>query len=290
MSTEQQRAKDRISNKAVPEINEIPFDLVDKSGNKTTRLLANSGASKSIDGQNRWYSFEFKRPVFIYRLVVTESGYPEYKEFQIRCTDINGNIIYNSNKPQSGRVYLEVNQFCNKIEFQPPKQYFSDTKIESVQVFGFDLNDAGRFIQFVRDIESIKDTALSELDKKEAVYEQKIEEAEKAESLAAQARKDVSTLKSQADRQRQAIRQLESQRDDLTTKVTALDTALKSNERDLQILNSELNSRAKQKELIESQIEESKNNLSELKSNIDLFPSELDSFVRQGSRNNRFYF
>lgn len=278
--------RDKIAEKGTPQIGQLPFRLVDKQSNKTTKLIANSKKTETVDGQNRWFTFSFKRPVFIYRAVVNETNYPEYKNFEIKVEDDEGNFHETRSAPRSGKVFLNVNRFCKSISFKPPKAYFqSDKKINSIEVYGFDKSEVGKFIQFAREIEALKEDALKEIDQREAIYRSKIAQAEKAEAKAAEAEKELSRLKGQADRQRSSIRRLESERNDLTTKNEALGDSLKKNERDLDMVRSELDSKTKQQNQLDDQVNALQGKLTDLRANIDLFPSELESFVKQGSRN-----
>ena len=143
--------KQKVAETDSPKIGQLPFRLVEKPSNKTTRLLANSGKGKAIDGQHRWFSFSFKKPFFISRVVIHETNYPEYNSFQIEVTLEDGKTVKKSTSPKSGKVILDVNDFCNSIRFRPPKAYWSLGKtIDSVEVFGFQKVEASKFIQFAR--------------------------------------------------------------------------------------------------------------------------------------------
>lgn len=278
--------RDKISEKSVPKVDHLPFYLVDKRSNKTTKLLANSGDSAPLDGQNRWYTYSFKRPVFIYRAVIHVQNYPGWRDFEIEITDENGKVSKSKKPAASNKVVLTVSEFCKQIRFKPPKAYFSaDKLVNSIEIFGFDKSAAGKFIQFARDIERLKIDALSQIEKREAIYRDTIEKAEAAEAKVAEAKKELGTLKGQADRQRSTIRRLESERADLTTKTEALADSLEKNQRELTELRDELSARGRTKQGLDEQVEGLREKLGELRANIDLFPSELDSFVKQGRRN-----
>lgn len=284
-------AKAKIKGKAAPAVGLLPFALIDKPSNKTSKLLANASGTAPADGQHRWYSFDFKKPVFIYRVVINETNYADYHKFQIEVTDDEGQVFTSPVPPANSKVVLTVNRFCKRIRFKPPKAYsFGSKSINSVEIFGFDKVSAGKFIQFARDIDAIKDEAIALIEKQESSYRQKIEESEKAEIRAAEARKELEALKGQADRQKASIRRLESERADLTTKIGVLSDNLKNNERLLESIRQELSAKARAKEILDEQVGGLRTKLSELRANIDLFPSELESFVLQGSKNTKTLF
>ena len=46
-------------------LQDLPFELVERATNKTTKLLANSGSTQPIDGRHRWHDYKFREPVFL---------------------------------------------------------------------------------------------------------------------------------------------------------------------------------------------------------------------------------
>ena len=273
----------------VPTVGHVPFSLVEKHANKTTQLLANSGKTQPIEGQRRWFNYEFKEPLFITQVVVRHNNYQSYHEFQLRAT-LEDNEVEARSRPVGDAITFQVNDFCDQVSFRPPRSYFLDRAVTAVEIFGFRKNDVARFIRYASSIDEIKEGAIDEIKDREKVYRATIERAAKSEEQASEAKKEVSSLKSQADRQRSMIRRLESERSDLTTKVEALSDSLNKNNNELETLRREIKSKTESRDNISSEVEDLERSLSELKENIDLFPSELDSFVRQGARNNRTYF
>ena len=65
--------------------NQLPFVLISNPNKQPTRLLANSGEVAPIEGQSRWFSYEFKEPICLLRLTVEAPDYPDYRQFDIEC-------------------------------------------------------------------------------------------------------------------------------------------------------------------------------------------------------------
>jgi hypothetical protein len=291
MATQPKTTKDKIAEKEPVVIDQIPFSFVRKHSNKITKLLANSNATAPIEGQSRWYSFEFSESMFIYRIVVTSTNYPEYKDFEVEAIREDGSKSYNSNSPKSGRVFLDVNDFCRSVGFRPPQAYLHfDKSIDSVEIYGFSRSEAGAFIQFSRDIDGLKELAIAEIDRRESSHQKIIDQASTASLEVIEARKEVSTLKSQADRQKSTIRGLESERADLTTKSEVLKDTIEKNTQELGNLRGEISTKSEIRETLNKQTASLGIKLAELRANVDLFPSELESFVKQGTRNNKTLF
>lgn len=290
MPNEDHSAKSEIESVSTPVVNQVPFSLVEKHANKTTKLLANSDRTEPVEGQRRWYQYEFKVPIFITKVRVSHNNYQNYHQFQIKAKTVKGTEIEEKSKPDGNVTTFVINELCTSISFRPPKTYFSNRAITSVEIYGFQDHEIEKFFQFANSIESIKADALSDIADKEARYQETIDRAEKAETEISNARKELSELKSQADRQRSSIKRLESQRDDLTVKVEAQTARLDSNRSDLDTLRSDIESTTKNRNLLNTEVAEKTIELANLRANIDLFPSELDSFVKQGSKNNLVYF
>lgn len=287
MATAAKKAKKEIlAERVSPEISHLPFKFVENHSSRTAKLIANSGATSSVEGQNRWFEYQFKEPVFIYRVVVNETNYPDYKLFEIEVTLNDGRIIKNRAAPSSGKVYLEVNSFAKSFRFRPPKAYLSlDKKIDSIEIFGFDRSEAGKFIQFCRDIESAKLGILQEIEAREEQYQATIQQAAVAQQQLTDAQKSVSELKVQSDRIKAAIKRLDTERTEQSAKLAAVEAAIAESASRLVTINREVESRATRNQTLSEQIAGHEEKLAELRSNIALFPSELSDFVKQGKSN-----
>jgi hypothetical protein len=204
MATKPKTNKEKISDTETPEIPELDFHFISKHNNTATHLLANNPNHKSSDGQSRWYTYEFSEPVFIYRVVIAQSNYPEYVEFELKVKTESGKTIQRTASPTTSWVFLEVNDFCSLVSFKPPKAYFSsDKKINTVQIFGFAKSDVKQFIQFARDLGNLKSSAISDIEAIESRHLKTIELAKSAIIEREATLKEVSAAKSQVDRQKQ---------------------------------------------------------------------------------------
>ncbi len=198
--------KQEISEVEIPKIDQLPFEYVNKPTNKTALLLANATNRKSTEGQNRWYEYTFKKPVFLQAIVVNHQNYSEFSSFSVEVDDFEGTLTRYKSKIDNGRTTCIVNVLAKSVRFQPPKDYFFKNKIlSSVFLFGFDADKAGEFIEYARRIEDIKSSSLDLIEKREEIYRNKIAEAELAVTKVSEATKELQALKGQSQRQRTAI-------------------------------------------------------------------------------------
>lgn len=94
-------ALETIKSKSTPTITQIPFSIIDRPASKTTKLLANATGSAPIEGQNRWHFYDFKIPIFVDKIVINETNYPDFSKFEIELTTDEGQVI-KSTVPSSG--------------------------------------------------------------------------------------------------------------------------------------------------------------------------------------------
>jgi hypothetical protein len=290
-SSPDDNAKSEIDALDAPTIEQLPFEYVTKPSNRTTRLLANATDQSALVGQNRWYDYKFKEPVFIQSIVINHKNYSSLENFSLQIIGIDGQISDKKAKIDGGKTALIVNSLCKEIKFRPPKEYlFKNKSISSVYIFGFDLKKAGEFIAFARNIEDLQEGAVARIEHREEIYRRKIAEAELAVKNVAEATKELQSLKGQTQRQRTANQTLNSQKDELTQKINALEIAVATNNREYNNLISSLSIKSKEKLKIEAEISKLESRLSELRANINLFPTELEKFVEQGSQNTKTLF
>lgn len=248
-------AKQQIEQIDVPEIEELPFSYIDKPSNKASQLLANSVNHSSTDGQSRWYEYAFREPVFIHSAVVFHTNYSDNSEFKFEFIDQGGLETNQIARSKSNSTTVMVNKFIKVIRFKPPKEYFFvDNVLNSVSIFGFDLEKAGDFINYARRIDELRDSALVAIADRESVYTKKIAEAELAVTKVADATKELQSLKGQSQRQRTSIQNLERVRDELNLKITSLRENVSDNERKLQILKIQIRDQTSAKEALKGEV------------------------------------
>ena len=58
----------QVREETLQQVEELPFELLNRRTNKTTKLVANSGEYSPMNGSNRWFEYEFSEPVFSAKL------------------------------------------------------------------------------------------------------------------------------------------------------------------------------------------------------------------------------
>ena len=290
MGEETDRAQSQMDEIAVPTEKQMPFYLIQRQGNKTTKLLATSNQSKAIEGQHRWYTYDLDSPFFVTNIIVTHNNYTDYLTFNARIVSYNDQVVEFEAKPDENKVIFKVNSLAKSFAFLPPRSIFSNKSINLVEVFGFQETDVSEYFGYLTAINSVKQKSLASIEAKEVGYNAVIAKAAASAQELSANQANIAELKSQSDRLKSGIRRLESQRDDLTAQNSSQSAALKDAQIQLTDTNDNLRRTMSERSLLQDEVAELSTNLKELKSNIDLFPNELESFVKQGSKNNRTYF
>ncbi|MEQ8430530.1 MAG: hypothetical protein RLN94_08405 [Roseovarius sp.] len=113
----------------------LPFGLLNRRTNKTTKLLANSGETQPMDGANRWFEYEFSEPVFLCEVEITMENYASYDTFVIRwVSPQGGENIQEISRSSDTVCRATINQMVRSISFKPPKKWFTNTRINSVSL------------------------------------------------------------------------------------------------------------------------------------------------------------
>ena len=110
----------------------LPFSLLNRATNKTTKLAANSNNVEPMNGANRWFEYEFTEPVFLSEVVVSTADYSPYDRFNFRWKTEAGATVEEVARIDEGNFKTTVNQLVRKVSFKPPKKYLGTQKISDV--------------------------------------------------------------------------------------------------------------------------------------------------------------
>lgn len=282
-------AIETLSEEDFPQPAEIPFELVLRPNNKTSRLLTNSGQIKQIDGHNRWYDFEFSEGVFLTDIEIFIAEYASHHQFSIRYRDSSDAEVSIEKRVGQGTVKHSVNSFIKSISFKPPKAWLYDTKINSVKLLGLTQADIPDFLSTIERIEDYRAEAVT-------TAESAVANAQKENARYVELQAQLVSLNNESDKTRSEISARKSEVTKLSAKIESLKTDLSNSEIGMKVASESKNR-------IENEIStktEIRNNLSDniaketielkiLKDNINLFPSEISGFVKQGTQTMYIY-
>jgi hypothetical protein len=262
---------------------ELPFELLLRPTNKTTKLVANSGHNAQVKTQHRWYDFEFSEFVFLNRIEVFASGFSSYHDFEIKYVTVDQKEVIVKKSVAENVVVQPVNNAIRSISFKPPTSWMVERLIASVKLIGLTQSDAENFLSTVERIDAYKQTALSNM--KDAIENAESENNKFVELQAqltsihseiAKSKTEVSTKKAEITKLAEKINSL---RADQANNQNSLTTSSES----LSRVNSEITNQTSIRNSLNEEITEKSSDLKSLKENINMFPSEISGFVGQGT-------
>ncbi|WAC23528.1 hypothetical protein [Blastomonas sp. SL216] len=282
--TKGNRALESLAGEAVALPNDLPFDLLLRPGNKTTRLVANSGVGDPIKSQSRWYDFEFSSFVFLNRLEISVKEFPNSSEFEIKFITVDGKEIFIKSTVLDGLVVRSINFAIKSVSFKPPSSWLVDRWLNSIRLIGFTNSDVDNFIGAVERIDSYRDVALSTaqaaLENAQAENDRYIglqSLIENSNHEIAKIKSDISTKKSESTRISEKINSLKLEKSNI-------ENSIKSSRNNLSTIESEIETATSTRNTINSEIAEREAKLKSLKEDVNMFPSEISEFFGQGTR------
>ena len=272
-----------------PSMGMIPFSLVEKHKNKTTKLLENSGEVQPIEGQNRTYAFSFKEPLFVSHGHIKITGYRDFDTFEVIWETDDGRRIRRRVSPSSNTLQFTVDAFIRKLEFVPPRAWFRSTNLNSVAIFGFRKSDAKKFIDFAYDIDKRKADVLREIDQASEDARQKI-------AMVAEKEQQLSNLEGQIKDSESKLSSLQTDIGSSTANLSEIQGKIGSSQKEREAIEERISTirgdvkiETEKRENLQSEISEKTSELQELQRNINLFPTEISGFANQSGSNIDLY-
>ena len=272
--------------------NEIPFELVLGRQNKTTKLLANSDSVEPMQGQNRWYHYEFEQPVFLSKIDVSTENYSSFDKFEFKWTLADGTesqATHGRATKNDDHYVAEINQLLRKVSFRPPKKYVASPEITRIQLNGFPKSDLQNLVKLLTRLDEYKADVLS-------VTQKAIDNAKQANQTVLDAEHQINAYDAEITGKRNEIEKLISQSDKLFQKKQILEDEISKCKRDISSLNEESTSigekiteRKAESGGLAQEIDERNRELRALQDDVNMFPTEISAFIQQGGQTIQTY-
>jgi hypothetical protein len=269
---------------------EMPFELLEKPGNKTTQLAAPQDVALPVEGRNRRYNFRFKDLFFVTRVSIFTDGYANYHSFKFAWSDESGKKHELEGNPAGDVFSFEISSMCGSVSFQPPPAFFSSPSINKVRIEGIPRNELANALNHLSELESYRTEILTIVDKAMDKARFRLDETAKTIAERASAQREITQHKAHISRLKKSVEDVSLQRSELIAQNAAADARLLDVRSRLSTAENESLILSKQNDALTLAISDSNAKLKDLKSNINLFPTEIVAFVNQGSRNLRQYF
>jgi hypothetical protein len=277
-------------------LDELPFEFFDKPGNKTTKLIANSGNVEPIKGKAQTFSYQFKESVFLISVEISTTGYSDLSAFDFSTIDVFGDSFHGVLNPDSsGKCKIVLNRLVKAFSFTPPSNIMAVLGINSgrsvnfVKVTGFPVAKIEEYLGAISEVSLYKNKVIS-------YCQQKMEEANKADLRISDTKAKIQENTAQIDQQNKDINSLSSevgkltsQRDTMATGIEGLKREEEAFKEKVKISRGQADSAEDMLLKLRHEITLAKAELSNLQESINIFPTEIKGFVDQGAQNLSFY-
>lgn len=281
---------DQLRATQVASVTSLPFELLNRRNNKSSKLVANSGETAPMDGANRWFDYEFSEPVFISEIVVSVENYSSYDTFEVKWELAQGRTDRQEISRESDTTYrASVNQLVKSISFKPPRKWLTNPKLNSVSLVGFQTKELEEFVGLVTRLDRYKADIVTD-------SERAIRSAEEANNKLDALRQERDQLNGQITESKSTVTDLNNQIGRLTEERNGLVADVKKREETVATLGEQevtvkerITERNSERSALAVEIAEKKQELRSLQDDINMFPTEISGFVSQAAKNTNTY-
>lgn len=278
---------------AVSGVPPIPYHLVEKHHNKTTKLLSNSGTDTSIQAKNRWHDYAFSSPLFLAFVDIEGSDIADSDEYRFKAKVVGGRMKEFRGHPRQGKLRIDINEFVESFSFKPPSIFWSvflrSPEIQRVSLWGFQQADISDFLYKISRVQKIKNDAVAEITSIRDETNALLGDLTSKESELATINDDIASAETSLTTLNTNIAEKEAQDSELQSKIDRSENQLESINQQVAERRAELDTVTKGREAEKQAVDEAKATLKKLNENINLFPSEISGFVNQASEDIKSY-
>ncbi|MFL0811615.1 MAG: hypothetical protein K6L76_14440 [Agarilytica sp.] len=284
------KSRSELVSEEVVSVKPIPIEYFNKRKNRSAKLINNDTEGNFLKGRNSRFEFSFSEPMYISSITVKTKGYPNYKTLEFFWNSIH-RISENKEDRRfnEDKATVTVREIVTDFSIKPPKQYFSNPEIESVEVWGLTLSEFGECCEISGKLEKYKesilelcDSQISKATESQQLLSECIQKQNEIEGEISEITAKKNDLQAEADATREkleeasiAFSEKKSQESDVVSRIEKLEDSIDKKKKESQSLNTEISG--------------SQERLKRLRSDINMFPSEFQGFVTQGGRNILWY-
>lgn len=281
---------DEMRGIAISASHPISLSFFDRRNRKTTKLIGNADESRYIKSQNRRYEFELAKPVFIRTISFSAVDFSKSDKARFEYRLASGGHEQTTLTPnQNGAFVVRINQFVKQFALTPPKKFLGKQLLTNVTVSGYlprefsEVADlVGKIEEYRQEIIEDSERRLADVKEKEQrlalLAEKKEELIDEIKSLEAEVQSEKGLHEAAIEKRVEAqsgVEELRNRLKELAGKIEASENTLEKNRGERESLNRE--------------IQEANQELKRLQDDINLFPTEISAFVKQGAENIRRY-
>lgn len=274
-----------------PEPMDIDISFFSHKTRRSTSLVGNGSEDNYVKARRSWLDFDLRDVVFITTIRVHATGYETYHEMELSFVPyLNEEEKKLTATFSDGEFIFHVSDFTKGFGLRPSEAgFFKSAKLTKVEVSGVEKEHVTGMVRFVQNVDRerkrIEDGLSAYFTRAQKSYEQIQANQNEIEALDESISEKSNELKALEDKIQQSSRTQKKTQEDIEVAKTVYEEQAKRAEAIQQTIEKLTDDR---KELT-SRIAQHQAQLQELKANINLFPTELAGYVKQGTRNIRLY-
>lgn len=276
---------------AIPSDREIDASFFSHKNRKATRLVG-ADPSEPIKAKREWHSFDLYEPAYLTSIKVTASGYEDYHEMELSLIDALTGEEFKEKRKFSGSGFLfEPKRFVRGFGLRPdqPWSILKSQYISRIDARGLEQKSFFEILMIYENVEREKAKIEDSLSRYFSKAKQSVEEITKNSSKVSEQKTEIKTLSGKIAKLTEEVSQLSEKRDEINTRIEVGTTVEKERNERVQAIGISINNLNIDRKSLSENILKEERALKELKSEINLFPTEIAGYVGQGKKNITLY-
>lgn len=281
---------DILKGTSMPKTEDIGVNLFLHRLRKSTQLIGNQNEQSYIKARREWMEFDFVDLIYITSITVYALGYEDYHELELSYIDFTGrNTVNLSSRYDDGAFTFKLNSFMGGFGLRPNERWFKDSKLASIEVRGVEQRYFGDVISLMRNLNS-------EIVDVEEHLNQYLTRARAADANYATLKSQLHEIQAEIGEKEgdladiNAEIQIQGRNLDEASKKLAINEAVKRNvDAQVQDAHQKLESLSAKSSALSQQNQEKEASLLGLQNDINLFPTEISGYIKQGAKNVKLY-
>lgn len=274
-----------------PPVHEFDLSIIMKGAvTKTAKLINNSNPNEAIKSEHRWFTYKLAEPIFAKEISVEAEGFLGNAEFEFRYAAFPTDNSYSESvRAHGGQFKLVVGRFITNFSFRPPRQYFSERTIHKVNLIGLSANEFATHSKILSNLIEKKDQLVAESQLRLNEIDEKQDSLDDYEEKSLQLQSSIKDFRATESTVQSSISKLENTRDQISERIGLL----KNTEGELQARVDSFEDLIDQKQVEQKKLnadtETLRAKLQKLKSDINMFPSEISGYNTEAGKQVRMY-
>ncbi|WP_246676888.1 hypothetical protein [Mesorhizobium sp. B2-4-15] len=274
----------------LPVPKDIDISFFSHRTRKSTQLIGNRNENITLRARREWWGFDLIDTIYVTHIKVYAAGYEDNHELELSLIDSSsGRRVEESRRFNGESFSFEPKRFISGFGLRPSERLWKIADIKRIEISGIEQ-------KYFSDVVNIFENISRERERIESSLKEYLEEAKESflktelntKEIAEQAR-EIGENGNKIDELGKNIAELLESRDDIQKKIAIGASVEKEQNERVQAIDLNIAKLNGDRRTISTEISKREIELRELKSNINLFPTEIAGYVKQGTNNIRLY-